>query len=290
MVGGTESEFRRQLALCRSQREQTTNSSKTKPIMKNTVTILCAVGLFFATAGEAQSAYLYFAEFNGGTIRRANLDGTGQKVVITGLSIAAGPALDLVGGKMYYCDLGSGVIRRSNLDGTGQTNLVRGRNGPDGPALDFPGGRMYWSDSSGGEIRRANLDGSDQQVLVKGQNDPHAVVLDLTGRTMYWPDYNAGEIRRANLDGTGLASVLKGLSNPALMTLDVPGGKITGRLMGPMTFAAPISTVPARKPSSATRTIPPGSLSTSATATCTGPTTAAGIFAGRTWTARGNKS
>ena len=53
-------------------------------------------------------------------IRRANLDGIGQQVLVSGLKSPGGPALDLGGGKMYWSNSGGGDIRRANLDGSGQ--------------------------------------------------------------------------------------------------------------------------------------------------------------------------
>jgi hypothetical protein len=43
---------------------------------------------------------MYWGDYNGEDIRRANLDGSGQQILITGLNAPAGPALDLAGGKM----------------------------------------------------------------------------------------------------------------------------------------------------------------------------------------------
>lgn len=182
--------------------------------------------LFLGIPGEVRSAYFYFSEFNGGTIRRANLDGTGLITLVSGLASPGGPTLDLARGQMYWGEIGGANIWRANLDGTGRTILISGRNGPGAPALDLVGGRMYWNDSGSGEIRRANLDSTGQQVLVTGQNDPHTLAADFPGGKIYWPDFGAGIIRRANLDGTGQQNLVTGLSSPALMALDVPGGKM----------------------------------------------------------------
>jgi hypothetical protein len=56
---------------------------------------------------------------NGG-IRRANLDGSGETVLIRGLPGPRGVYLDVVGGKMYWDDAVLGEILRANLDGSGQ--------------------------------------------------------------------------------------------------------------------------------------------------------------------------
>jgi hypothetical protein len=44
---------------------------------------LVVLGLFLGAAGEVRSAYIYWGDLNGGDIRRANLDRTGQKILVT---------------------------------------------------------------------------------------------------------------------------------------------------------------------------------------------------------------
>ena len=173
----------------------------------------------------SKGGYIYFSEFVGGRINRANLDGTGKVTLVSGLSNPIGPTLDLARGHMYWGDVGTATMRRANLDGTGQTIVVSSPNGGL-PTLDLAAGRMYWSVSSRGNIRRANMDGSDQQVLITGQNDPHAIALDAVGGKIYWPEFGGGNIWRANLDGTEATNLIQGLAKPNLMTLDIAGDKM----------------------------------------------------------------
>jgi hypothetical protein len=112
-------------------------------------------------------------------IQRANLDGSGQEILVP---YAAGAVtwitLDLANGKMYWTN-GVGDIRRANLDGSGQEIVVRNLDAPVGIALDAARGQMYWADYDRGEIWRANLDGTGQEVLIKGLGNPSALTLDL---------------------------------------------------------------------------------------------------------------
>lgn len=168
---------------------------------------------------------IYWSSFDGGDIRRTDLDGAGPKVLVSGRSRPIGPTLDLVRGQMYWGDVGTATMWRANLDGTGQKMVVSSPNGGS-PTLDLVGGRMYWSVSSRGNIWRANLDGSDQQLLLSGQKEPHSVVLDSKGEKMYWPESGAGNIWRANLDGTEAKVIVSGLAGPSLMALNVPSDKM----------------------------------------------------------------
>lgn len=129
--------------------------------------------------GEARSAYIYWSDFDGGDIRRANLDGTGQKILFTGLSNPVGPALDLAGGKMYWGNAGSN-LRRANLDGSSQESLVQNLNAPSGIALDVTSGHIYWTEYGGGTIQRSNLDGTGKTNLITGLSGPTVIALDLS--------------------------------------------------------------------------------------------------------------
>ena len=87
---------------------------------------------------------MYWANQFGHTIWRANLDGTGQETVLTGLSEPAGIALDVAVAKMYWADV-QGSILLANLDGTGLETLVTDGFGDIGIALDFESDQMYWT-------------------------------------------------------------------------------------------------------------------------------------------------
>lgn len=169
--------------------------------------------------------YIYFSEFVGGRIGRANLDGTDKVTLVSGLSNPIGPALDIGRGQMYWGEASSATMGRANLDGTGETTFVSSPHGGY-PALDLAAGRMFWCISSRGNLRSANLDGSAPEVLVTGLNDPHAPVLDAAGGQLYWPNFGSGDIQRINVDGTGHTTLIKGLAGPSLLTLDLAGRKI----------------------------------------------------------------
>jgi hypothetical protein len=184
---------------------------------------LVVLGLFFGATGQALSDLIYWGDFVSNDIRRANLDGTGQTILVSGQDHPK-MSLDLAGGQMYWAS--GSDIRRGNLDGSGETTLISGLSRPTGPALDIAGGRMYWSDVFTGEILRANLDGSEPTVLIRGPNGPREVKLDLIGGKMYWPVNGDGTIRRANLDGSSSELLVNGLIEPVGLALDLAGGKI----------------------------------------------------------------
>jgi hypothetical protein len=190
------------------------------------------LGVFLGAMGQARSEYIYWSDFNGGDIQRANLDGSGQTTLVSGLVGAIGPALDIAGGQMYWGVNPfpfSGDIRRANLDGSGQTVLITGLDSPGAPALDLANGQMYVSlNNSPGSIMRATLDGTGLTTVLGGLSYPHKVALDFVGGKMYWGEPGSGSIRRANLDGSELTTLVTGLFGLAhlVVALDIAGGKM----------------------------------------------------------------
>ena len=79
---------------------------------------------------------LYWADSGSGTIRVANLNGSGATDLYTGESQPQGVAIDPLAGKIYWGDIGTNTIRVANLDGTGSpSTLFSGESGPNFPAL-----------------------------------------------------------------------------------------------------------------------------------------------------------
>ena len=146
---------------------------------------------------------LYWAERTSdrtGKIRRANLDGTGVRLVRDLTSVPHDIALDAAGGKIYLTN-SWGKVQRLNVDGSDfQPNLITGLDAPRGLALDVSGGKVYWTEMAG-RIRRANLNGSNIEDIATGLGTPmDLVVFD---GTVYWTEKtgeNRGEIRFVTSD------------------------------------------------------------------------------------------
>ena len=147
-----------------------------------------------ATAG----AFVYWANNGGGTIGRANLDGSGvDQSFITGAGEPVGVAVD---GEHVYWTAGS--IGRANLDGTDVLpNFITGAGFPQGVAVD--GEHVYWANLTGGTIGRANLDGSGvDQSFITGASFPVGVMVD--AQHVYWDNLDTDSIGRADLDGSDI--------------------------------------------------------------------------------------
>ena len=151
-------------------------------LLATAVGVVLAVG---AAHASGASAYVYWANGGGGlggTIGRANLDGTGANqsfISYVYANYAWGVAVD--GTHVYWADRYSRTIGRANLNGTGVNHsFITGANRPTGVAVD--GTHVYWANGVGGSgttIGRANLNGTGaNRSFITGVFDPWGVAVD----------------------------------------------------------------------------------------------------------------
>jgi len=86
---------------------------------------------------DLDSGYVYWANFSGGQLLRANTDGTEMEVVMDGLNGPLGVKLDVENGHMYWSEQNAGTISRANLNGTEVLNLFTGLTKPGTPFFAF---------------------------------------------------------------------------------------------------------------------------------------------------------
>ncbi|KAE8346123.1 hypothetical protein BDV24DRAFT_177016 [Aspergillus arachidicola] len=119
---------------------------------------------------------------NTGRILSCNLDGSNLGVVVDGINLPDGLAVDREGGHIYWTDMGrlplkenDGSVLRCNLsDGSEVTTII-----PPGATftpkqiiLASLSRKLYWCDREGMRVMRANLDGSAIEVLYQaGEGD-----------------------------------------------------------------------------------------------------------------------
>ena len=151
----------------------------------------------------------------GGTLQRANLDGTGVETIVPA-GMPRTPKqmqLDLVNGKLYFCDREGAKVWRANLDGSGLEAIVSEHDFDQlvGIALDVPGGKFYFSDRNRRLILRANIEmpagqtGADrtdiEQMLVFGSGAmPIDLDIDHANGFVYWTDRQLATVNRAGLE------------------------------------------------------------------------------------------
>jgi len=157
------------------------------------------------------NGHLYWTEIN--VIKRADLDGTNQITILSGLGNVIGLDIDLPNGQMYFTSHDIGSIFRANLDGTALSTIVSGGSSVLDVFIDQSQSHLYWTqaDTCGvGGIFRSNLDGSSQTQLSTGACNPLSVAIDPEDSKLYWTTSSGAH--RSNLDGTGSETLATGLS------------------------------------------------------------------------------
>jgi len=180
---------------------------------------------------DQSSGKLYWTDVDAHVIRRANLDGSDQQDLASGLPFASGIAIDPAAGKLYWGDTTTQEIHWANLDGSNPQLL---HNTPFYRSLvvDPIEGKLYWNTSISsmrGDILRSNLDGADLETVITSSDaafKPSGFSLDIPSGKIYWADNVVGVVRRANLDGTDLETIYPGSFDqvPRTVTLDLNAG------------------------------------------------------------------
>ncbi|XP_072038779.1 uncharacterized protein [Amphiura filiformis] len=151
------------------------------------------------------SGKVYWTDVVEKTINRANRDGSGKEMILSGLSVPDGIAIDTVNRWLYWTDTGTDEIKRSNLDGTLPTviiedNLVE----PRAIVVDYISSHLYWTDwgESPSKIERSTTSGMARTTLVDtGLVWPNGITLDFSDERLYWCDANLNRIESTDLLG-----------------------------------------------------------------------------------------
>lgn len=175
---------------------------------------------------------IYWTTVFGRSIKRSNLESPEIEVVLSGVNVTNGIALDMIDGRVYWAGVQPQGTYRANLDGTDMELLFGAalKN----IALDLVAGKIYWTETGVFyKICRANLDGTDIEDLITTEilRRPNGIALDLAGGKIYWGEgvesqEEKGKIRRANLDGSGIEDLIEVGWNTFGLELDLGEGKM----------------------------------------------------------------
>jgi len=181
----------------------------------------------------ASRGKLYWADASGGAIVRANVDGSAQQVIVSGLNTPRGIAVDATRGFVYWTDQQARTLQRARLDGSELTTLKSALSLPTGLELDSIAGKLYFADdgSAGSEhIERIDIDGANHVNLFAFAGTPRGVALDPVAGHVYAVEAGGDRLVRVNYDGTGftvLASgAAKGLNAPVELEIDLVNKKL----------------------------------------------------------------
>lgn len=171
---------------------------------------------------------IYWSDREGAKAWRANLDGTGAEVLLSGHGIMqlVGMALDIPKGQFYVTDRYAKTILRAGFDmpagatdstrtDVEQLYLAQGSAMPIDLDLDLVHRVMYWTDRGIGTVQSAGMDlpsgqtastRTDVKTLISNLSTPIGISLDLAAGHIYYTELG-GPVFRANLDGTGAKSI-----------------------------------------------------------------------------------
>jgi sugar lactone lactonase YvrE len=179
--------------------------------------LLPAIVVAAALAAPDARAYIYWTNGDGGTIGRANLDGSGaNQNFIVNSNRPYGVAVD--GAHVYWANYSGETIGRANLDGSAaDQGFVKLEHGPRGVAVDSS--HLFWAELFG-EIGRTNLDGSGlEKEFIGPLSQPSGPAVD--GAHVYWAEFETDSIGRSNLDGQNVDSgFIEGANNPTSVAVD----------------------------------------------------------------------
>lgn len=180
---------------------------------------------------DSVNGWVYWSEYETGSIRRANFDGTDVQTVVTGLSGPKGLVVDVREDKIYWAENSplTNRISSANLDGSQQQTVVDLPllSSVDRIVVDLPNQHLYWNDSHTRRIERVNLDGTERQTVHTSNRSIFDFDIDFAAGQLFWYerptlsiDPRNGSIHRSNLDGTDAERIVSGLARLERMQID----------------------------------------------------------------------
>jgi hypothetical protein len=146
---------------------------------------------------DLSAGRIYWGDFSGGSIFRANLDGSGRETLVTGNNMTRGVRIHAAEQMMYWVNRDAKKIHRCPLSAVAAgpislthpavQTLYTNLDTPHGLTLDIPARKIYWADTgtnpgegTGGQaICRGDFDGSTPLEILATGAEPWDVDLDL---------------------------------------------------------------------------------------------------------------
>ncbi len=184
----------------------------------------------YGIACDTTRGRIYWTEPYDGQIKRVNVDGTDQNVILAGLTGPRGITVDEENGQVYFTDGDS--ILKCNPDGGSLQVAASNIRSVKGIALDVAAGKIYWTQYQG--VYQANMDGSNP-IKLEGTNLQYedGIGLEFPGPSVYWTSSSSKKINKL---GSGVNNYLiknwfDGVfdgDNHAISNLALGFGKISG--------------------------------------------------------------
>ncbi len=193
------------------------------------LTICLFLTTTFSSYSVAKAQNIYWTESD--SIKRANLDGSDEVTLLSGLADPFSIAANAVTNQIFWTSTSSSAsILQANIDGTNNTTLIN-------TGLEFPMAIevssvhevLYWSDfDTQATIQRSYLDGMNVLNIATIPNGLIVgIALDLVNGHIYMSNNSNASIQRMNFDGTNFFDlVTTGLQLPHDIAINLTNGKL----------------------------------------------------------------
>lgn len=150
-------------------------------------------------------------------IRRINLDATGYRYVVRGLTNVVGLDFDIKTQTIYWSDITLKKIQKVHIEkGLNSENIedfvVENLGIPEDIAIDWINRKLFWTDAGRQTINVIHLNGTNRRALIAtGHDKPRAIILDPINDYLYWSDWgSSAQILRARMsDGLRKEVIIK---------------------------------------------------------------------------------
>ncbi|HYG49572.1 MAG TPA: T9SS type A sorting domain-containing protein, partial [Flavobacteriales bacterium] len=172
-----------------------------------------AGGYSAGIAVDNVNGHVYWGNSPDGKIIRADLDGSNQVDVLTGLGYVRDVDIDVENGLIFFGQTiftGSKGLYKANMDGTGLTALMPSTD-PTSLGLDIKNEKVYYQDVT--EMRRINYDGTSDISIA--YNSPTGFFVDTVNSYVFVGHNVLNKISRMDLDGSNAVDLItSGLDSP----------------------------------------------------------------------------
>jgi len=240
---------------CDQLRNRIQRSTLDGGLVADVITNAAPTGPYFMDL-DVPGGKIYWGDFGGGSIYRANLDGSARETLLTGNNNTRGVRIDPRGQMLYWINRNDKKVHRCPLSAfEGGTiplthpavqTLYKDLDTPHGLTLDIPARKIYWADTgtnpgngTGGQaVCRGDFDGGTPLEILATGFEPWDVDLDL--RCTNYTEWVQRCFRRdadldqtspdADPDGDGIPNAVEYAFDLAPMFADrsaLPSGLVT---------------------------------------------------------------
>ncbi|KAK5869748.1 hypothetical protein PBY51_024443 [Eleginops maclovinus] len=193
---------------------------------KDSVLVLKVEGSVSGLAVDWIHELLYWTSIESSSVNVGLLDGSAQRLLITGLDRPSAVAVDPLQGLLLWAQCGSSPkIERASLGGRDRSTLVTSSiRCPVALSLDMPRQLLYWVDQGMRSISRVNLEGRHRKTVVEsnGYLDRPFGLAVFEG-FLYWSEEVTRSICRANKhNGRNLQVLLSNVTSPGGVVIVQP--------------------------------------------------------------------